>query len=316
MGATAMTEPTTELTSDDLERMSRELRNWGRWGPEDERGALNLITDAKRADAASLVRDGVTVSCAQPLPVSPAPDNPTPVAHHMLSGGDAVDPKSRFGIARDYFAIAPHGMATTHLDALCHIFVEGKMYNGYDKSEVRTDGAQRNSIMSGSDGIVSRGVLLDIPGLRGIDWLEPGDPITVEELGQAEARQGVHVEEGDILLVATGRDARRARLGRWGPPEGLAGLYADCLPWVHERGVAVLGGDGASDLMPSRISGWPMPFHQIAIVSMGIHLIDNMQLDRLLAACRERERWEFLFVLAPLRLERGTASPLNPIAVF
>ena len=96
----------------------------------------------------------------------------------------------------------------------------------------------------------------------------------------------------------------------------MAGLYADCLPWVHERGVAVLGGDGASDLMPSRISGWPMPFHQIAIVSMGIHLIDNMQLDRLLAACQERERWEFLFVLAPLRLERGTASPLNPIAVF
>ncbi len=164
MGATAMTELRTELTSDDLERMSLELRNWGRWGPEDERGALNLITDAKRADAASLVREGVTVSCAQPLPVAPAPDNPTPVQHHMVSGGDAADPKSRFGIARDYFAIAPHGMATTHLDALCHIFVEGKMYNGYDKAEVRTDGAQRNSIMSGSDGIVSRACCSTSPG--------------------------------------------------------------------------------------------------------------------------------------------------------
>lgn len=311
-----MTDATGTPTSDELARMAVELRNWGRWGAEDERGALNLITDEKRAQAAGLVAEGRSVSCARPLPVAPAPENPTPVAHHMISGGDAVSAESRFGISRDYFAIAPHGMATTHLDALCHIFYEGKMYNGFDKSEVRTDGAKRNSIMSGADGIVSRGVLLDIPPLRDAEFLEPGERVTVAELEGAEARQGVRVEAGDILLVRTGRDRRKESRGAGAPMDGLAGLDAGCLPWVRQRDVALIGCDGVTDAMPSGIEGWPMPFHQVAIPAMGIHLIDNMYLERLLAACVERDRWEFLFALAPLRLEGGTASPLNPLAIF
>ncbi len=311
-----MTDATGTPTSDELARMAVELRNWGRWGAEDERGALNLITDEKRAQAAGLVAEGRSVSCARPLPVAPAPENPTPVAHHMISGGDAVSAESRFGISRDYFAIAPHGMATTHLDALCHIFYEGKMYNGFDKSEVRTDGAKRNSIMSGADGIVSRGVLLDIPPLRDAEFLEPGERVTVAEMEGAEARQGVRVEAGDILLVRTGRDRRKESRGAGAPMDGLAGLDAGCLPWVRERDVALIGCDGVTDAMPSGIEGWPMPFHQVAIPAMGIHLIDNMYLERLLAACAERSRWEFLFALAPLRLEGGTASPLNPLAIF
>ena len=311
-----MTDATGTPTSDELAGMAVELRNWGRWGEEDERGALNLITDEKRAQAAGLVAEGRSVSCARPLPVAPAPENPTPVAHHMISGGDAVSAESRFGISRDYFAIAPHGMATTHLDALCHIFYEGKMYNGFDKSEVRTDGAQRNSIMSGADGIVSRGVLLDIPPLRDANFLEPGERVTVAELEAAEARQGVRVEAGDILLVRTGRDLRKESRGAGAPMDGLAGLDAGCLPWVRERDVAIIGCDGVTDAMPSGIEGWPMPFHQVAIPAMGIHLIDNMYLERLLAACGERDRWEFLFALAPLRLKGGTASPLNPLAIF
>ena len=311
-----MTEATGTPTSDDLARMAVELRNWGRWGDEDERGALNLITDAKRAQAAALVSEGLSVSCARPLPVAPSMENPTPVQHHMISGGDASTADNRFGIARDYFAIAPHGMATTHLDALCHIFYEGKMYNGFDKSEVRTDGAKKNSIMAGADGIVSRGVLLDIPPVRDAQWLEPMQNITIAELEAAESRQGVRVEAGDILLVATGRDPRKESKGPGAPFDGLAGLDASCLPWVRERDVAVIGCDGVTDAMPSGVDGWPMPFHQVAIANMGIHLIDNMNLERLLAACRERSRWEFLFALAPLRLEGGTASPLNPLAIF
>ncbi len=311
-----MTDATGTPTSDELARMAVDLRNWGRWGAEDERGALNLITDEKRAQAAGLVAEGRSVSCARPLPVAPAPENPTPVAHHMISGGDAVSAESRFGISRDYFAIAPHGMATTHLDALCHIFYEGKMYNGFDKSEVRTDGAKRNSIMSGADGIVSRGVLLDIPPLRDAEFLEPGERVTVAELEGAEARQGVRVEAGDILLVRTGRDRRKESRGAGAPMDGLAGLDAGCLPWVRQRDVALIGCDGVTDAMPSGIEGWPMPFHQVAIPAIGIHLIDNMYLERLLAACAERDRWEFLFALAPLRLEGGTASPLNPLAIF
>lgn len=312
-----MLEQKDALTAGAIDRIAEDVKNWGRWGAEDERGALNLITDAKEATAAGLVREGHTVSCALSLPVTPAPDNPTPVRHHMIRGGDAQDPESRFGGSSDYFAIGPHGMATTHLDALCHIFVEGKMYNGFDMREVRSDGAERNSIMAAQDGVVSRGVLLDIPRLRGVEWLEPRERIGVDELAAAEEQQGVRVEEGDVLLVSTGRDARREAKGSWAPRgDGMAGLDASCIPWLHERGVAVLGSDGVSDAIPSGVDGWPMPFHQIVIVSMGVHLIDNMQLGRLMAACAERERWEFLFAIAPLRLERGTASPINPLAIF
>ena len=276
---------TNSLTAADVDAIADRVRNWGRWGPDDERGALNLITDAKRVAAAALVTEGAAVSCSRSLPVTPAIHNANQVQHAILRGGDA-QAGTRFGGSSDYFAIASHGWATTHLDALCHIFVDGKMFNGFDMREVRTDGAQKNSIMAGADGIVSRGVLLDIPALHGVDWLEPSARITAADLTAAEAGQRTRVEEGDILLISTGRDAREAALGAWSPPEaGLAGLYADCLPWLHERGVAVLGCDGVSDAIPSGVEGWPMPMHQIAIVAMGIHLIDNLELGRISAAC-------------------------------
>lgn len=312
-----MAQRTAAMTADDVARIFDQVSNWGRWGADDERGTLNLITDAKRQRALASVTDGMTVSCARSLPVAPAPDNPSPVQHHMLRGGDAQNPASSMGVAADYLAVSSHGFSTTHLDALCHFFQDGKMYNGFSMAEVRTDGAHRCSIMAGADGIVSRGVLLDIPGLRGVDWLEPGDAITADELTAAEQRQGVTVEPGDILLVGTGRDARRDAHGAWSPREvGMAGLFADCVPWLHDRGVAVLGCDGVSDVFPSRTPGWIQPIHQAGIVSMGLHIIDNAQLGRLADACRARRRYEFLSVIAPLRLERGTASPVNPLAIF
>jgi kynurenine formamidase len=191
------------------------------------------------------------------------------------------------------------------------------MYNGFPQGEVRTIGAARNSIMAGCDGVVSRGVLLDIPGLRGTKWVEPGEAIRPAELEAAEVRQGVRVEAGDILFVATGRDARRDEMGAWAPHgTGMAGLHAECIPWLRERDIAVLGSDGVSDAIPGHVKGWSMPVHQLVIVSMGVHLIDNACLARLMAACRERNRYAFLMTIAPLRLERGTASPVNPIALF
>ena len=176
----------------EVDAIVEQVSNWGRWGPDDERGALNLISDAKRAQAAALVQDGVAISCSLPLPVTPAIDNPEPVQHHMLAAGDLPEGARIPGLAytADYFAISCHGLATTHLDALCHIVVKDKIYNGFDASSVMSDGATRNSVMAGRDGLVSRGVLLDIPGLRGVDWLEPGDRIARSELDAAEARQG------------------------------------------------------------------------------------------------------------------------------
>jgi kynurenine formamidase len=221
-------------------------------------------------------------------------------------------------MAMDWVGIAFHGLATSHVDALCHVFVNGRMYNGFAASEVKSTGAQRNDVMAARDGIVSRGVLLDVPRLRGVDWLELGERVLPGELEAVERAQGVRVEEGDVLLVCTGRDARRAARGPWSALlEGMAGLDPTCIPWLHERRVAVLGCDGISDSVPGHaVPGWPMPLHQCCLAGLGVHLLDNLDLARLLPACAERARWEFLFAAAPLRVAGGTGSPLNPLAIF
>ena len=308
---------TDTTTAAQLDGWFESISNWGRWGDDDQRGALNLITDAKRAEAASLVREGAIVSCAQELPKRPAPDNPTPVVHAMQGAGDVSGRGGTGGGSSDYFAISPHGYATTHLDALCHIFHKDQMYNGHPASMVTSIGARLNSIMAGQDGIVSRGVLLDIPALRGVDYLEPGERILVSDLEAAEEREGVRVTPGDILLVRTGRDERNAAEGRWDRMTGgLAGLSGETAPWLRERDVAVLGGDGVSDALPTLVPEWAMPIHTLALVALGVHLIDNMQLSRLADACASLGRWEFQLMLAPLRLAQGTGSPVNPIALF
>ena len=300
------------------EKTYEQVKNWGKWGAEDERGALNYITEKKRLAAAALVRDGSAVSCALEFPTQPAPDNPHPAQHMMVQAGDACTASGPgLEMTSDFLGVAFHGMAVSHIDALCHVLVKGQMYNGFPAGAVRSIGADRNSIMAAKDGIASRGVLLDIPRLKGVPWLELGQAISIEDLEAAEEAQGVRVEEGDILLVATGRDARRERHGPWSPMDGMAGLDITCGPWLHERRIAVLGSDGISDAMPGRgIPDWAAPIHQFCLVAMGVHLLDNLCLGRLSEACAERNRWEFLFVAAPLRVEGGTGGPVNPVAVL
>lgn len=285
------------------------LSNWGRWGPDDQLGALNLITPEVTAAATATVRTGRTVSCARPLPTRPGPDNLSPVVHHMT--GTATE-----GYGADYFAMAPHGYATTHIDALCHIFHEGRIYNGFSAETVTAHGASKLGIHHLRSGVVTRGVLIDVPAVRGVEALEPGEPVFPEDLEAAENAAGVQVQRGDALLVRTGRWRWRESHGPWAPNEGMAGLDASCLSWMHEREIAVLASDGVSDVMPSRVANVPMPIHTLALVAMGIHLLDNLDLDELSTACVAEGRWSFLLVVAPLILNRGTASPVNPIAVL
>lgn len=306
-------------TPDRMREVYESVKNWGRWGPEDESGALNLITGEKRREAAACVQSGETVSCSRELPVQSSPENPNPALHMMIQGGDdCVIPGLEFEAVMDFVGVAFHGMATSHIDALCHVMVDGRMYNGFSKDEVKSTGARRGSIMCARDGIVSRGVFLDLPRTLGVPWLEPGAAISLADLERAEQAAGERVGEGDILLVGTGRDARRAAHGPWSPNDlGLAGLHAECIPWLHERGVAVLGSDGVSDPMPGLgIEGWLMPIHQCALAGMGVHLLDNLRLDTLAEACVRENRWKFQLTVAPLRIEKATGSPVNPIAVF
>ncbi|MDW3219047.1 MAG: cyclase family protein [Acidimicrobiales bacterium] len=309
---------TDEWTPDRMRSVFESVKNWGRWGDDDEAGALNLITPAKRLEAAAAVQRGETVSCSLPLAVRPAADNPHPALHMMVRGGDdCLIPGTDFETTMDFVGVAFHGMATSHIDALCHVFVDGQMYNGFAGTEVKSTGARHGSIMCASDGVVSRGVLLDIPRTNGVDWLDKHHAITIAELEAAEQAQGVQVSEGDILLVATGRDALRRAEGAWVPWQGLAGLHAECIEWIHDRGVAVLGADGVSDALPGLgLDGWFMPVHQCALVAMGVHLLDNLCLERLMAACADAGQWTFQFTVAPLHVEGGTGSPVNAIAML
>ena len=242
----------------EIAALHRDLSNWGRWGERDQLGTLNLVTPAKRTAAAGLVRSGRAVSCARALDTVPSADNPRPAMHHMI--GTASE-----GYGADYIAVASHGYATSHIDGLCHIFRDGELYNGYPTARVTAHGAEELGIQAWRDGIVSRGVLLDVPRARGAEWLEPGDAILPDDLERCEAEADVRVEEGDVLLVRTGRWPCRAARGAWEPHERLAGLQAACLPWLHERGVAALGCDGVSDVVPSGVDGVRLPIHSVAI---------------------------------------------------
>lgn len=305
----------TKLDADAVKGLFDKLSNWGRWGKDDQRGALNFITEQKRIAASRLVQTGQAISLALPLPTTPAADNPTPVTHLTFQMG--TEPRAPYHQSMDYFAISPHGMSTTHLDALCHVFWKNKMYNGFDAAEVRADGAHRCGVDVMRDGVLTRGVLLDIPALRGVRWLEPGEAIFPEELEAAQKLHRVQVQEGDVLFVRTGRTLKRKTDGAWDiMRRGMAGLDASCLQWLFEHKIALLGSDGISDVAPSGYKETPFPIHAVTIVAMGVHLIDNADLEALQQTCVKLGRYEFLFVLAPLVLERGTSSPVNPLAFF
>jgi kynurenine formamidase len=294
----------------DIERWMDELSNWGRWGQDDQLGAINLITAAKRKQAAALVKDGFSVSLATDARTDKAVDNPSPYEHVMLSTG-----AEGTGSA-DRIAVAFHGLAHTHLDALCHIFYKGKMYNGYPQEEVTAEGCGRNGILNLKSGIVTRGILLDIPRLKGVEFLEPGTPIYAEDLEAWEKQAGIRVGSGDVIFVRTGRWARQARYDAWNVMESTAGLHASVAKWLKARGVAMVGGDAANDVAPAGIQGAFYPLHSLAIAAMGIHLFDNCDLEALAKAAAERGRWEFMLTVAPIAMPGGTGSPVNPIATF
>jgi kynurenine formamidase len=308
-------------TTAELEQIYSTVKNWGRWGADDERGALNHLTDEHRASAAALVRTGESISMAHDLTTRPTPETPSPANHHMLASGDALGSSgvADYEATQDYLGTAVHGLGLTHIDALCHMFVRGEMYGGRPASMVRSTGAEANTIMSAAAGVIGRGVLLDIPLSRGIDYLDPSYSVTVADLEAAEARAGLSVGTGDLLIVSTGRDNRKsAGNGRLDPfSGGLPGLHPRTLLWLHEREIALLASDGISDHMPfTAIPEWPFPIHQIGIVAIGLHLIDNLRLDAVADVCRREHRWEFLMAVAPMRVPGGTGSPVNPIAVF
>jgi kynurenine formamidase len=302
----------THVTAEQFAALFRAVSNWGKWGADDERGALNHLTPERVTAAARLVSEGIAVSLSWPLNTTAAPDNPQPAEHRMTAWGD----HEAVSIAKDYVGVDYHSDTHTHIDALSHVGYEGSLYNGRPAAAVTSRGAAAESIEVLKDGLVGRGVLLDIPRIRGVPWLEPGEHVFSDELESAEREQGVSVREGDILLVRTGHARRLSELGSWDTPNAKSGLHPTAATFLAERGIAALGSDTNADTAPSSTDGVGFPIHVLAIAAMGVHLLDYLRLEDLLAACAHARRWEFLFVAAPLRITGGTGSPLNPIAIL
>ncbi|MDG2382155.1 MAG: cyclase family protein [Pirellulaceae bacterium] len=301
------------MTEQDVLELIDEVSNWGRWGKDDQLGAINLITAEKRRQAAQLVKVGESVSLARQAETTQAPDNPNPFGHQMLTFGRGT--KGQWSV--DEFRVSYHGYAHTHMDSLCHLFFRGKMYNGFSRDEITKEGAQKLSIHNLKNGIFSRGILVDIPRLRGLDYLEPSTPIYPEELEAWENRAGITVQPGDVVFIRTGRWARRDALGAWDvAKEGSAGLHASCARWLKKRDVAMIGSDAASDVLPSGIPGVSHPVHLLVLHAMGIHIFDNCDLEALGETAERFQRWDFLIQAAPIPVKGGTGSPLNPIATF
>jgi kynurenine formamidase len=309
-----MTERGDHVSAAEFKALFREVSNWGRWGDDDERGTLNELSTDRVAAAAGLVRTGETVTLSLPMDTEKRIDNPNPVDHRMTLLHESGSGPLRF--AMDYIGTDYHHDAHTHIDALCHVAFEGKLYNGRPAGAYGHEGAAANTIEVAKNGLVGRGVLLDVPRLRGVSWLEPGEHVFREDLEAAERAQGVTVGMGDILLVRTGHARRLRELGPWDTAQTKAGLHPTTALLLAERRIAVLGSDGNSDTAPSTTEGVEFPIHALTLNAMGLHLIDYLQFEDLAPACERSGRWDFLFVGVPLRIVGGTGSPLNPIAVF
>lgn len=290
----------------------KELSNWGRWGAKDQLGAVNLITPAVRKRAAALVREGFSVSLSRDADRTRAADNSRPFEQRMISTG--LDPNPMF--AMDTYVISFHGASLTHLDAMSHMMYQGKLYNGYSQKEVNTTGAHQLAVDAYKTGFFSRGILIDIPRLKGLKYLELSTPIYPADLDAWEKMAGIKVGSGDIVFIRTGRWARRAEKGPWDTDQASAGLHVSCVRWFKQRDIAVLGSDVHAELMPSPVPGIAYPVHQLLLIAMGVPMLDNCDLEPLSAAAAARKRWEFLLTAAPISVPLGTGSPLNPIATF
>jgi kynurenine formamidase len=306
--------PPGRMTEAGFRALYDQLRRQVRWGADDRRGALNHIAAAQIQAAAGEVKLGRTVSLAAPIEHQVSADNPDPAQHRMVQSPDADSDGLAF--AADRIAMNVHGNADSHIDALCHVSFDGRLYNGVPADEVTAAGAAELSIVVAASGIAGRGVLLDVPRSRGVPWLEPGDHVTIDDLLAAEHDQRVRMGKGDILLVRVGHRRRRRERGPWDVAAARAGLHPAVLPLLAQRQVAVLGSDGNNDTAPSAVDGVEFPVHVLAINALGMHLLDYLQLDEVAGVCERAGRWSFMCVIAPLRLPTGTGSPVNPIAIL
>ena len=284
----------------------QQVKNWGRWGADDQLGAANLLTAATRRQALALAKTGTTVSLSHNLLTDKADDNASPFEQTMIGANNM-----------DTYRVSYHGYAHSHIDGLCHILYKGQTYNGYPTAEVNTPaGCVKLGIENLKQGVITRGILIDLPLLRGVPYLEPGTAIYAEDVEAWEKKAGIKIGPGDAILLRTGRWARRDQLGPWNVGRNAAGFHASIAPWIKARGVAFVGSDAAQDVVPSMVEGVALPVHTLLLTGLGINLLDNQDLEALSATAAKLNRWSFMLTIAPLAVKGGTGSPANILATF
>ncbi|MFI6144799.1 cyclase family protein [Streptomyces sp. NPDC051109] len=305
--------PERRVSRREFDAIFAEVRTWGRWTPAD-RGAWNRVTPDRVRRAAALVRSGTAVPLGLPWDTRSGPDNRRPALHYMSDLGDVEAPEP--ATYKDFLAVDYHGKAVSHLDALAHVAYEGRLYGGLPAREAIGAGGARFGAVAALGPLVTKGVLLDLPAVLGVEWLEPGQAVHARDVLAAERALGVTVDEGCAVLLRSGRFRRSRELGPWDSGAVSAGFHVDAVRLLAERAVALLGGDGDSDLRPSPVEGVHSPVHALAVAAMGVPLLDNLDLEALAAACAEAGRHEFMIVVTPLNVPGGTGSPVNPVAVL
>jgi kynurenine formamidase len=304
-------------TSSEVEAFLRDNRNWNRWGSDDARGTVNLITAQKRVAASSLVKSGRVVSLSRAIDTEPSAANPSPALQFWTIG----ERPHGGGHSGDFLAVQCHGTATTHLDALCHLWDQDGLYNGRDPRRViDTTGAHFGGVEVWAEGLIGRGIMIDVVRHRG-HYVTQDEPVHGWELEEIVNQRGVGLEAGDILCVNSGRESWQAAhpdrpYGQWRDQDGLVvkpGLHASCLPFLRQHDIAALVWD-MMDLTPT---GYDVPWTvHGAIPSFGLALIDNAVLEPLAKACIQEDTDRFLFIAVPLLLPKATGSLVNPLAMF
>lgn len=296
-GGGAQGDPGQEVSREQFDTWMEELNNWGRWGEDDEIGALNLITPAKRVEAAGLVESGRVVSMARDMTVEALPPDAradrAPELRGSVNNVFGIDLENGFFWER--YEIEYHGGDVTHLDALCHVAYKGKVYNGRDFTDVASpeDGCTAMGSVNMKGGLVTRGVFIDLPGTA----------VKRQDIEAWEAETGITISAGDALFLRTGRD-----IGQMG------GYHPSLIPFFKERDIALLGADVPQE--GGQVEGVAIPIHFFTLVGLGVHLFDNLGLEELSQTANELNRWEFLFMASPHGVPNGAGTAINPLAVF
>ncbi len=305
-------------------KMETDLSNWGRWGKDDERGSLNLVTPQKTLQTLSLPKDGVYVSLARFAELQKQADNFNfGETKHWMSFIDPQTHKVRGALDNISFGI--HDGTNSHLDSLCHYNLErdgiNVVFNGHPQN-LDEQGCKQNAIDRMGPGIVTRGILVDMPLLKGVPYLEPGTPIMASDLEAWEKFANVKIGSGDAVFIRSGRWARRAALAPWNSAREAAGLHASAMPWLKQRDIVLLGSDAVNDVQPSGVQGGTpgeaknRPIHLLAIAVMGVPLVDNGYFEDAAKEASARKHWDFLLTVQFTRVPGGTASTFNALAVF